>query len=454
MVKFLFVLALLSGKAKADDSDVLAKLNALPGVKAEEKTSADDSSKKLRRFAVTIEQLTDHRNPRGGKFQQKLVLFHRGYSEPMVLQTSGYVIFGERLSRLASSFGANQIQVEHRFFGDSVPDPKDWSKLTVKQSADDFHHIVEVFKKVYPGRWVNTGASKGGMTSVFHRRFYPNDLDGTVADVAPFSYSVFDERYIPFVDQVGGAEFADCRRKLEALQVGLLRRTREVLPEIDGNYADLGDIQIAYEQAVTEMPFVFWQYGSPSDCARVPSPDGSTSEIASFLKSANHPNSYDNANLAIFQPYFFQAAVELGAPGAKLSHIERLLKFPYVMDPLLPRGVPARYSNRELIGVREWVQSQGKGLMFVYGEFDPWTAGAFERLNANADNHQFIVPKGNHGSNYTALSGAARTKAMEVLSRWFGKTAVEPVNLQGLFPQEDQSLEALELQALRRARLR
>jgi hypothetical protein len=42
------------------------------------------------------------------------------------------------------------------------------------------------------GKWVNTGASKGGMTSVYHRRFFPNDLDANVAYVAPLSYSQED----------------------------------------------------------------------------------------------------------------------------------------------------------------------------------------------------------------------------------------------------------------------
>ncbi len=191
----LFILVIsqvLVFSATAIGADVLELLNGLERVSAKETTASEDKQEGLRRFVITIAQPTDHSNPSSGSFKQKLVLFHRDFNEPMVLQTSGYSIYSERMSRLAATFKANQLQIEHRFFNDSSPSPKDWSKLDIKQAADDFHEIVSVFKKLYVRNWVGTGASKGGMTSVFHRRFYPNDLNGTVADVAPLSFSVED----------------------------------------------------------------------------------------------------------------------------------------------------------------------------------------------------------------------------------------------------------------------
>jgi hypothetical protein len=448
--KIFFILSfgfLTIGPAMADQ-DIARTLTQIPGVKYVEKTSPSDQARGMRRFSLTIEQPIDHDHPKKGTFQQRLVLFHRSYDEPMVLQTSGYNIFGQAWSRLASTFGTNQIQVEHRFFGESVPEKIDWSKLTVKQSADDFHHIVETFKKVYPARWVNTGASKGGMTSVFFRRYYPNDVDGTVADVAPFSYALDDDRYVDFVSNVGGAAYAPCRAQLEDLQVALLRRSEEILPLMSGSYDEVGDKLIAYETAVIELPFVFWQYGDPQGarwgCGAVPAPGASAQDIANFFRVANSPANYDDSAMSVFRPYFYQAAVELGAPGAKLAHLRALLKYPYVLGPFLPKGVPTHYSNASMLDMRNWAASEARGLMFVYGELDPWSAGAFPQLNAGADNYRYVVPGGNHSSNFRTLPEAQTAEAMAVLSRWFNKAAV-----QSLPGGHDDSLEALELKAQR-----
>jgi hypothetical protein len=221
----------------------------------------------LRQFDLEFEQPIDHNNPALGRFNQRLVLLHRNDTEPMVLQTSGYSIFGVRESALMKRFATNQIQVEHRFFSGSTPEPKDWSKLDVKQSAYDFHRIVVELKKIYKGPWVGTGASKGGMTSVFHHYFYPDDLSGTVADVAPLSFSTEDTRYVDFLNNVGGEAYAACRRKITLLQKYILDHRNEVLRLISGDFQHVGSSDVALEHLVLESPFVFWQYKSPEDAS-------------------------------------------------------------------------------------------------------------------------------------------------------------------------------------------
>ena len=49
----------------------------------------------------------------------------------------------------------------------------DWEVLDIFQAAADHHRIVAALKSIYSGARINTGHSKGGMTAVFHRRFYP-----------------------------------------------------------------------------------------------------------------------------------------------------------------------------------------------------------------------------------------------------------------------------------------
>ncbi|MFX8766579.1 hypothetical protein ABTM49_20540, partial [Acinetobacter baumannii] len=68
-----------------------------------------------------------------------------------------------------------------------MPNPVDWKQLTIKNAADDLHAIVSSLKRLYKGKWVATGASKGGQTSLFYKCYYPTDVDATVAYVAPIN---------------------------------------------------------------------------------------------------------------------------------------------------------------------------------------------------------------------------------------------------------------------------
>ena len=41
--------------------------------------------------------------------------------------------------------------------------------------------IFEALGALFPAPWVNTGHSKGGMTALFHRRYFPCDVAATAA---------------------------------------------------------------------------------------------------------------------------------------------------------------------------------------------------------------------------------------------------------------------------------
>ncbi len=451
-MKFLLLSLFLLPNAFAED-DILIRLTALPGITVQETTQGSDKSMGYRRFALKIQQPVDHFDPKSPTFQQKLVLFHKSEQEPMVLQTSGYAIFGERLARITNLFRTNQLQVEHRYFAESKPVPTDWEKLTVRQSAEDFHKIVQTFKTIYGERWVNTGVSKGGMTSIFHRRYYPADLDGTVADVAPISFALGDDRYLTFVDTVGGEQYASCRVKLESLQKTLLQRRQEILPLIQGKFEVIPK-ELAFEVSVIDMPFAFWQYGNPRDpqfgCQNVPGEGSTTDQLWSFFVDASDPANAGDVSVQMFQSYYYQSANELGYPNTKLSHIQHLLVYPADLAPFLPEGKIPAYNPATMLDMDAWLSREVKSMMVVYGEYDPWTAGAVRALAPNLDNYYFMVAGANHGANLTALDDKNRVLAMETLARWLDKApAVSPMLRPSLLEQKS-SLESLEQQAVRK----
>src|SRR4029079_13154058 len=134
-------------------------------------------------FTMEYTQPVDHDNPSGATFKERLTLLHRDYAAPTIVYNSGYFV-STRSSRsqLTQLVNGNQLSMEYRYFSPSRPEPADWTKLNIKQAATDQHRITQALKaRIYhDNKWLTTGASKGGMTSLFHRRFYPDDVDGTV----------------------------------------------------------------------------------------------------------------------------------------------------------------------------------------------------------------------------------------------------------------------------------
>ena len=115
---------------------------------------------------------------------------------------SGYSLMGDFLANpdasfaagnncvteIAHRYNANFIQIEHRYFQQSAPQ-NCWTNLDdlrAEEAAADFHNLFEGFKKVLKGKFVMSGVSKGGITTLLQHRFYPNDMDIYVPYSAPF----------------------------------------------------------------------------------------------------------------------------------------------------------------------------------------------------------------------------------------------------------------------------
>src|SRR5262249_5029159 len=154
--------------------DILAELQAFPGMTVAEQSTMLQG---YRFFVMTYTQPVDHHDAASATFQQRMTLLHRDYTAPIVVHNSGYFVStsGNR-SQIAALTTANELALEYRFFDPSRPDPADWTKLTIEQAASDQHQIIQVLKqRLYRGKWLTDGASKGGMTELFHRRFFPDD---------------------------------------------------------------------------------------------------------------------------------------------------------------------------------------------------------------------------------------------------------------------------------------
>jgi hypothetical protein len=72
--------------------------------------------------------------------------------------------------------------------------------------------------------------------------------------------------------------------------------------------------------------------------------------------------------------------------------------------------------------VQSWIETSGARIMLIYGQNDPWTAGAVD-LGAATDSFKYIAPNGNHGSTISMLPADERDEAMAAILRWAGVQA-------------------------------
>ncbi|WP_245812230.1 S28 family serine protease [Actinophytocola xinjiangensis] len=410
--------------------DLADQLEALPGVTvtAEQPPPAEG----YRFFLLTIRQPVDHTNPAGATFEQRFQLLHRAQDRPMVLHTTGYNMpeYAFR-SEPTALLDANQISVEQRFFSPSRPDPADWDTLTIWQGATDHHRIVQTLAPLYTQAWISTGASKGGMTSVYHRRFYPRDVDGVVAYVTPNdANNRADTAYDRFFDTVGTTPA--CRTALKALQREALNRRTDLVTLYDAYAADndltfdevFGSSDRAFEMIVLDLEWVFWQHSSEAACDTVPGADATTEEIFAFIETIAVPSFYSDEGITPYAPYYYQAATQLGWPQPKFRYLKDLLRYPnlYVANSSLPADLRAPHDPLPMSDVDRWVSREASEILFVYGGNDPWGAERFHP--GGPDTHTFTAPGANHGADIELLTPADRASATATVLRWGGVEAV------------------------------
>ncbi|MFB9881218.1 S28 family serine protease [Planobispora siamensis] len=416
--------------AAAEDT-LLAKLKAIPGLSVVSETQPTG----YRFFVLTFTQPVDHRDPGKGTYQQRLTLLHRSETAPTVLFTGGYgLAVNPAPSRTEPTrlLDGNQVSVEHRFFRSSRPDPADWRDLTIWQEASDEHRIVRALKTIYSGKWIQTGASKGGMTSVYHRRFYPGDVDGVVAYVAPNDrINPLDGAYDAFFARVGDAA---CRTALDDVQQEALKRRDRLVPKLEAYAAQngytftrtLGTADRSFEMTVLDTVWAFWQYSTAADCANVPPATATDDELYAWIDSVAGWSFYTDQGIEYYTPYYYQAANQLGWPELRFRHLRGLTRYPGLYQPnsVLPAELRSRHDALPMLDVDHWVRWRSSRMMFVYGENDPWGAERF--TPSRNDSHLYVAPGANHGANIAALTEADRQAATATLRRWAGVTDAPP----------------------------
>ena len=386
-----------------------------------------ESKEFAEKYVTYFTQPLDHDRPELGSFRQRVIISHIGFDRPTVIVTegygAGYALSPRYREELSKMFNTNMVFVEYRYFLESTPNPRDWQYLTAESSADDLHAVFEAFKKIYPGKWISTGISKGGQTTMLYRTFYPDDVDISVPYVGPLCYGVEDGRHEPFLRQVGTAEE---RKKIEDFQLEVLKRKGTLLPRFEKHctekgYEFFGSVEEIYDYSVLEYSFALWQWGTP--VSTIPACDADDDAIYKHFMAISEPSYF--AKGGGNESFFVQAARELGYYGYDIRPFKKYLPIKsskgYLKKLMLPEDAKHIKFDKTLSKkITKFLKKSDPKMVFIYGEIDPWSAAAPMWLDTSKKKnmHMFVQPRGSHRARINTLPEEMKQEAIRIIKEW------------------------------------
>lgn len=334
--------------------DIVESIHNLKNLKVTHFKYIDEDDSTI--FITDFFQPIDHNNSSSGEFSQRVVISHKGFDKPVVLVTDGYSLkwFSDEL---ASILDANLIWVNHRYYTDAIPDNPDFKYLTIEQAAADHHNIVKTFKKIYKNsKWVSTGASKGGMTALFFKRFYPDDVDAVVARVAPIFFERDDPRAETYFNDKSRSTILN---RLKTFQLMALNRRSELVPIVK-NQIETGRIktdlnpEAYFEERLSYLTSSLWRNGYEF-LEDLPKEDSDIYTILSYIDKKTYNAAFSH-----------QQATELGGFDIN-SHLQLPFIHKYYPDE-------SELDLSKMTDITSWLKKKGNNIIYIYGEEDIFTS--------------------------------------------------------------------------------
>ncbi|HJJ48108.1 MAG TPA: S28 family serine protease [Methanocorpusculum sp.] len=441
----IFIILLLTASASSgcinDTRTLEEKLTGLDNVISVEKLNSNGAEKYLVTYSVPL----DWNNPSLGSMPLRVEIMPReGGSEYTVVQTEGYILQDAALKsdepcELASVLGANYVHIEHRFFGGSAPedfsydDTKYWEYLTAENFAKDQHMIITGLKNIFPGKYVITGSSKGGLDAALFMYYYPQDVALTVAYSAPCCVDFNDKRMMPYVYREAGnmlyseEEAANYRRMITEFQEFCMVHRDVLAPKYYETALAEGctlrescTADTLFDVAVLDVAIETWQSRHSLEDFRtfLAMPENTKSALDAKISAAFsilhaiEPTERWSAS-SPYYPYFYQTAHEIG-----LYYYD----FSYIRDALQIDGLKAEvsvtreeeenliahimlteeqnalvsYDPKTIEGFRKWISVTDSKFILIYGAGDPWYSVKIPKNPGNPNVVEYVSSNQSH----------------------------------------------------------
>jgi len=151
--------------------------------------------------------------------------------------------------------------------------------------------------------------------------------------------------------------------------------------------------------AVLSYPFEYWS-ASNQDISAIPDTSETAETLFNHLNAVVWLDIFSDNYIEYLQPARYQSMTELGAPDYETDHIIDLLtvvnpdeSVNYYYEILAPADVELNYNSEALTDLQEWLQSEGRNIVYLYGEADPITATAID-LSGNSTNAIKLIQTG------------------------------------------------------------
>ena len=396
-----------------------------------------DSSAFKEYYRINVRQPIDHNDIQRGFFNQQVLLGIQDPKAVAVLQTEGYSIpnhfnNSNYKTELTTLLNANQVIIEHRYFGSSIPDSLSKKFLTYEQASNDDHLIKEKLARSLTGKWVSTGISKSGDAALAYRFYYPNDVDATVAFGISISTEAEDPRFDTFIKAKRKSEDG---KKINQAQIYLLKNKKKLLPlfsrafEFENQDFANWDLETLYDYGVLDLEVSFWQYYKSFDDFKleVNTIFGEESKREGFPPTLKLDTFEDR--LVLFVAYssiglidkkmtnhYYQAFSQGGYYGYEETPFLKYLKlkdYPLSVFALGPTLFKEKFRQDE----KKWSESKMNKVIFINGDNDPWAVYKIKPAK-DLDNLQVMVTNANHTLELKDLSKEDYKNVISKLNKW------------------------------------
>lgn len=269
-------------------------------------------------YQLRMTQPLDHNDASKGDFEQRVHLMHRDVNAPTLIWISGYRTYfplQAQAQELSTILNSNVVLVEHRFYGESLPEDGKvpYAFLDNTQSATDHHQLIQTFKKYYKNKWVSSGHSKGGQSALIHRSMFPEDVDVVIPYNAPIIHGREDPRTAAFLYANGSkalrTRLFDFQRMVLENRKAMIKKMKKYAQKEELTFDRLG-FGAALEYSVLEYTFSFWQWGHRGE--DVPQRGASADELFKHLIATSGVWFYSDQGIDEYRQSYYQHMRENG----------------------------------------------------------------------------------------------------------------------------------------------